>query len=94
MPAAARTGWSQALSASAKGDAAQALLRLEVAADIPTPAQHHSQRRMLQLQLLTQRNAAMPAETWAQDVATVLASAHEEAAARRLQNALKVLLRK
>ncbi|MEN9321890.1 MAG: hypothetical protein RL039_1703, partial [Pseudomonadota bacterium] len=48
----------------------------------------------LQLQLLTQRNAAMPAETWAQDVATVLASAHEEAAARRLQNALKVLLRK
>lgn len=94
LPAAARTGWSQALSASAKGDAAQALLRLEVAADIPTPAQHHSQRRMLQLQLLTQRNAAMPAETWAQDVATVLASAHEEAAARRLQNALKVLLRK
>ena len=94
LPAAARTGWSQALSASAKGDAAQALLRLEVAADIPTPAQHQSQRRMLQLQLLTQRNAAMPAETWAQDVATVLASAHEEAAARRLQNALKVLLRK
>lgn len=94
LPSAARTGWSQALSASAKGDAAQALLRLEVAADIPTPAQHHSQRRMLQLQLLTQRNAAMPAETWAQDVATVLASAHEEAAARRLQNALKVLLRK
>lgn len=94
LPAAARNGWGQALSAVAQGDAADALLRLEVAADVPTPAEQHNQRRMLQLQLLTQRNAAMPKETWTQDVATVLASAHAEVAARRLQNALKALLRK
>ena len=94
LPTVARNQWGQALAGQPKGDAAEALLRLEVAADVPTPAEQHSQRRMLQLQLLTQRNAAMPQETWAQDVATVLAAVHEEAQARRLQNALKVLLRK
>lgn len=94
LPAAARNSWSQALADAPKGDAAQTLLRLEVAADVPTPAEQHSQRRMLQLQLLTQRNAAMPQETWTQDVAAVLATAHGEATARRLQNVLKALLRK
>jgi hypothetical protein len=47
----------------------------------------------LQLQLLTQRNQPGPRETWAQDVAQVLSGPHEEATARRLQNALKNLLR-
>ena len=94
VPAAARQAWSQALSQPAKADAAQALLRLEMAADVPTPAEHLSERRALQLQLLTRRNEAGPAETWAQDVAQVLSSGHEEASARRLQNVLKHLLRR
>lgn len=93
VSAAVRNAWHQALSASAQGDAATALLRLEVAADVPTPAEQHGARRMLQLQLLTQRHAAMPQDTWGQDVATVLASAHDEAQERRLQNVLKNLLR-
>lgn len=93
VSSATRQAWQQALSSTAQGDASIALLRLEVAADVPTPAQQHSARRMLQLQLLTQRHAAMPQETWGQDVATVLASAHGEEQARRLQNALKNLLR-
>ena len=72
----------------------EALLRLEMAADVPTPAEHVPARRALQLQLLTRRNDPAPAETWAQDTAAVLASAHDEAQARRLQIALKALLRK
>ena len=51
-------------------------------------------RRMLQLQLLTRRNDPAPAQTWGQDAARVLASASDAANARRLQNALKTLLRK
>lgn len=90
---AVRAGWVQALSGGASGDAAEALLRLEIAADVPTPAEQISARRMFQLQLLTRRNDPAPAQTWGQDVARVLASAFEAQAARRLQNALKVLLR-
>jgi hypothetical protein len=48
---------------------------------------------MLQLQLLTRRNAPAPAQTWGEDVARVFAAAHDPAQARRLQNVLKVLLR-
>jgi hypothetical protein len=71
----------------------EALLRLEMAADVHTcrsaggtpcaaaadadPPQHPS-----------------PQQTWGQDVATVLGSASDEASARRLQTALKQLLRK
>ena len=85
---------TQALAKPAAGDAAQALLRLEMASETPTPAEHLSARRMLQLQLLTRRNDPAPAQTWGQDAATVLASANDAASARRLQNALKGLLRK
>jgi hypothetical protein len=94
--ASARSSWAQALAAaSVAGDqAAQSMLRLEMAADVPTPAEHLSARRMLQLQLLTQRNAAGPAETWVQDVAKVLAAPHDAATARRLQNVLKALLKR
>ncbi len=88
-----RTGWTQSLNAAPKGDAAQPLLRLEMAAEVPTPAEHLEARRALQLQLLTRRNDPPPAQTWGQDVAAVLASAHDDANARRLQNALKALLR-
>ena len=48
----------------------------------------------MQLQLLTRRNDPAPIETWGQDAAKVLASASDASNARRLQNALKVLLRK
>ena len=89
-----RSAWVQALSSAPKGSAAQALLRLEMAAETPTPAEHIAARRMLQLQLLTRRNERSPAQTWGEDTAQVLASASDEADARRLQNALKALLRK
>lgn len=89
-----RSAWTQALSAAPKGDAAQALLRLEMAAEVPTPAEHIAARRMLQLQLLTRRNEPAPDQTWGADAAQVLASASDAASARRLQNVLKALLRK
>jgi hypothetical protein len=91
--ASTRQVWTQALSSPAKESASTALLRLEMAAEVPTPAEHLSARRALQLQLLTQRNQPGPAETWAQDVAQVLSGPHDEVSARRLQNALKGLLR-
>ena len=88
-----RTSWSQAVAAAPSGSPAEALLRLEMAAELPTPAEHLNARRALQLKLLTQRGDPAPAQTWGQDAARVLASAHEGANARRLQNALKSLLR-
>ena len=89
-----RTAWVQALGNSAPtGDAAVALLRLEMAAELPTPAEHLSARRMLQLQLLTKRNAPEPAQTWGLDTATVLSSSFDAGSARRVQNVLKVLLK-
>ena len=91
---AVRSSWAQALSTAPKGDSAEALLRLEMAADVPTPAEHISARRMLQLQLLTRRNDPAPEQTWGQDAARVLASDSDAATARRLQNVLKNLLRK
>lgn len=94
---AVRTGWSQALGSAptaAAGDAAEALLRLEMAAEVPTPAEQLDARRALQLKLLTKRGDPAPAQTWGQDAGKVLAAAHDAASARRLQNALKALLRK
>ncbi|MEA3394727.1 MAG: DUF349 domain-containing protein [Pseudomonadota bacterium] len=91
---AVRTLWSQALSAAPAGEAATALLRLEIAAEVPTPAAALEARRALQLQLLTKRNDPAPVQTWGQDAARVLGSAFEAEQARRLQNALKVLLRR
>ena len=69
------------------------MLRLEIAAEVPTPASHIEERRRMQLLLLTQRNQATPRETWAQDVAQVLTEPHADDTARRLQAALKVFLR-
>ena len=91
--AATRQAWAQAVSAEPKTSGATALLRLEMAADVPSPADKISDRRALQLQLLTQRNQPGPKETWAQDVAQVLSGPHDEPTARRLQNVLKNLLR-
>ena len=99
-----RAGWVQALGGmGAAGTTASgtkvlspqdALLRLEMAAEVPTPAEHLTARRALQLQLLTRRNDPAPAQTWGQDVAAVLAGAFAPEDARRLQNALKVLLKR
>ncbi|WP_394789406.1 DUF349 domain-containing protein [Rhodoferax sp.] len=94
---ATRTAWSQSIGAAPKADdkaAAEALLRLEMAAEAPTPAEHISARRMLQLQLLTRRNDPPPAQTWAQDAAKVWASGFDAGNARRMQTVLKVLLNK
>ncbi|MBC7380548.1 MAG: DUF349 domain-containing protein, partial [Burkholderiaceae bacterium] len=71
---AVRSSWVQALGNAPAGDASVPLLRLEMASDAPTPAEHISARRMLQLQLLTKRNDPGPEQTWGQDVAKVLAS--------------------
>ena len=92
---AARSAWAQAVGAQVAGsDAAQALLRLEMAAELPTPAEHLNARRAMQLQLLTRRNDPAPTETWARDTTAVLSSAFEPDAGRRLQNVLKVLLKR
>ncbi len=93
---AVRTAWTQAIgtAAGAADKAAESLLRLEMAAEVPTPAEHLDARRALQLQLLTRRNDPAPAQTWGQDAAAVMAAPHDDAAARRLQNALKALLRR
>lgn len=92
--ASTRQSWVQALSSPAQTASASALLRLEMAAEVPTPAEQLTQRRALQLQLLTQRHQPGPSETWAQDVALVLSGPHDEISARRLQNVLKGLLRR
>ncbi|MGV8805288.1 MAG: DUF349 domain-containing protein [Polaromonas sp.] len=94
VAASVRNSWAQALSKPAGQDAAEALLRLEMAAELPTPAEHISARRMLQLQLLTKRNAPAPSETWGEDAAKVLASGFDAANARRVQNVLKALLKR
>jgi hypothetical protein len=94
VTAAGRNHWVQVIGAAPTGDASEALLRLEMAAEVPTPAEQLGARRMLQLQLLTRRNDPAPTQTWGQDTARVLASAFDAGHARRVQNALKVLLRR
>jgi ATP-dependent RNA helicase SUPV3L1/SUV3 len=93
VTAASRSAWTKALAQAPAGDASVALLRLEMAAEMPTPAEHLDARRALQLQLLTKRNDPAPVQTWGQDTATVLASAFDAGLTRRLQNVLKVLLK-
>ena len=94
VTAAVLGNWAKAVATPSGKDAAESLLRLEMAAEVPTPAEHISARRMLQLQLLTKRNAAAPAETWGDDTAKVLAADFDAANARRVQNVLKVLLKR
>jgi ATP-dependent RNA helicase SUPV3L1/SUV3 len=97
LPPTARSAWTSALAATPAGkqaDADTALLRLEMAAELPTPAEHLAARRMLQLQLLTKRNDPAPAQTWTADAAKVFANGFDDSSARRVQNALKVLLKR
>ena len=86
--------WAKAVATPSGKDAAESLLRLEMAAEVPTPAEHISARRMMQLQLLTKRNAPTPAQTWGEDTASVLAADFDAANARRVQTVLKVLLKR
>ena len=90
---AVRGSWVQTIGAAPSGDASEAILRLEIAAEAPTPAEHLNARRQLQLHLLTRRNDPSPAQTWGQDAAKVLAAPYEAGLARRLQGVLKTLLR-
>lgn len=100
---ATRAAWLQALGGESKGaakgvvsavDPQTALLRLEMAAEVPTPAEHLTARRMLQLQLLTRRNDPAPAQTWGQDAGAVFAGGFDPKDARRVQTVLKVLLKR
>jgi hypothetical protein len=93
VTSAVRGRWVQAIAAAPSGDPSEALLRLEMASQVPTPAEHLEARRALQLQLLTRRHDLAPEQTWGQDAATVFASPHQPAVARRLQGVLKALLR-
>lgn len=91
----ARSLWAQTLGQAAQGSVATDwVVRLEIAADVPTPAAHQGERRAMQLQLLTRRNDPSPEQTWAQDVNKVLQGAYDEAVAQRLQPVLKTLLRR
>jgi hypothetical protein len=91
----ARGQWAQTLGQAAQGTvAADLVVRLEIAADVPTPAAYQGERRTMQLQLLTRRNDPTPEQTWAQDVNKVLMGAYDEGLAQRLQPALKTLLRR
>jgi hypothetical protein len=92
--AGARSAWSQSLAGAATAVPSEPLLRLEMASEVPTPAEQLDARRALQLQLLTRRHEAPPSDTWAQDVARVLAGPFDATAARRLQATLKVLLKR
>lgn len=92
--AATRQAWQQALGAAAAVTDANALLRLEMAAEVPTPAEHLDARRALQLHMLTRRNDPAPSQTWGQDAARVLAGAWDVDSSRRVQQALKALLRR
>ncbi|MFZ4479461.1 MAG: DUF349 domain-containing protein [Rhodoferax sp.] len=91
--AAVRNAWSKAVAQPPQGDAGVALLRMEMAAELPTPAEHLDARRAMQLQLLTRRNDPPPAQTWSQDATLVLGSTYDAGLARRFQNALKILLK-
>lgn len=89
-----RQSWVQALSLPSTGSAGEALLRLEIAAEVPTPASHMDARRLLQLQMLTRRNDPSPVQTWSKDVARVMATEWDDETSRRLQQVLKLLLRR
>ena len=92
--AAGRSAWVSALRNPASEDSGTSLLRLEMAAEVPTPAAHLDARRQLQLQLLTRRHEPGPIQTWVQDVASLLSTRHDAESARRLQAVLKVLMRR
>ena len=88
-----RAAWTKAVQMGAEKINHEALLRLEMAANAPTPASDLQARRNLQLQLLTKRNDPTPAQTWAEDAAGVLSGPYDSEVASRLQTVLKTLLK-
>ena len=96
--AATRSQWAQSLAARPDADsekhAAELRLRLEIAAELPTPAEYQEARRAMQLFLLTKRNEPAPAQTWPLDLARLLSCAFEPAQARRVQQILKTLFKR
>ncbi|MEI7514074.1 MAG: DUF349 domain-containing protein [Betaproteobacteria bacterium] len=95
--AATRNAWTSALSGALpahRTTPSEAVLRLEMAAQVPTPADHLDARRAMQLQLLTRRNDPAPDQTWGHDVAIALSAPYAPEDARRLQNCLKALLKR
>jgi ATP-dependent RNA helicase SUPV3L1/SUV3 len=88
-------GWQQAIAVPAKADEAArdaALLKLEVAFELDSPAEAQTARRALQLSLLASRGRDALVASWPDQVATVFASASTEQAAARLMaciNAMK-----
>jgi ATP-dependent RNA helicase SUPV3L1/SUV3 len=89
-----RSNWLLALENKypSKLDSETALLRLEIAADIPTQAEYQVARRQLQMQLLTKRNDPGPKETWTEDVANAISSKYTQKDGGRLSKAVKQLL--
>ena len=88
-----RQGWTKAIQGGADKTNQEALLRLEMAANLPTPASDLQARRNLQLQLLTKRNDPTPVQTWAEDAASVLSGPYDADVASRLQAVLKTMLK-
>jgi Domain of Unknown Function (DUF349) len=85
-------GWQQKLgAASSTSEEAKhaALLKLEVALEVESPESAQSAKRALQLSLLASRGREALVASWADQVAQVLASAHEDTAAQRLMACLK-----
>ena len=88
-----RAAWTKAIQMGAERINHEALLRLEMAANAPTPASDLQARRNLQLQLLTKRNDPTPVQTWAEDTAGVLSGPYDPEVASRLQTVLKTMLK-
>ena len=88
-----RLSWTKAIQTGADKLNQEALLRLEMAANAPTPASDLQARRDLQLKLLTKRNDPSPAQTWAEDAAGVFAGPYDADVATRLQTVLKTMLK-
>jgi hypothetical protein len=84
--------WQQKLGAAAsvkEADRDAALLKLEVAYEVDSPAEAQTARRMLQLSLLASRGRDALVSGWHEQVATVLGAPAEEAASARLMACLR-----
>lgn len=88
-----RSNWVKSIQLGGAEFKLESLLRMEMAADAPTPASDLQARRNLQLQLLTRRNDPTPIQTWATDAAKVFQTPYDSEVARRLQAVLKILLK-
>jgi ATP-dependent RNA helicase SUPV3L1/SUV3 len=75
-------------------EAAQLLTRLEIGAELPTPAEHQASRRAMQLFLLTRRHDPSPAQSWGDDVAKLLACGFDASHVPRAQAVLKALFKR